>query len=79
MKHLTDGVTVRIYSPAKTLADCSKCRNKIGMDVVLEAMKLFKFLGLAQVESVAEEKYNNQYRVKKLPLLAESVKFNITR
>ena len=37
-----DEVTVRIYCPEKTLADCFKFRNKIGMDVVLEALKLYK-------------------------------------
>jgi predicted transcriptional regulator of viral defense system len=37
-----DGVSVKIYSPEKTLADCFKFRNKIGMDVVLEALKLYK-------------------------------------
>ncbi len=40
--HLIDGVSVRVYSPEKTLADCFKFRNKIGMDVVLEAFKLHK-------------------------------------
>jgi predicted transcriptional regulator of viral defense system len=37
-----DGVTVRIYNPEKTLADCFKFRNKIGMDVVLEALKFYR-------------------------------------
>ncbi|MCE5251363.1 type IV toxin-antitoxin system AbiEi family antitoxin domain-containing protein [bacterium] len=37
-----DGARIRIYSPEKTLADCFKYRNKIGMDVVLEALKLYK-------------------------------------
>jgi predicted transcriptional regulator of viral defense system len=37
-----DGVTVRIYSVEKTLADCFKYRNKLGMDVVLEALKLYR-------------------------------------
>ena len=41
-EHSIDGVKVRIYSPEKTLADCFKFRNKIGMDVVLEALKLYK-------------------------------------
>ena len=41
-EHRIDGVTVRIYSPEKTLTDCFKFRNKIGMDVVLEALKLYK-------------------------------------
>lgn len=40
--HTIDGVPVKIYTPEKTLADCFKFRNKIGMDVVLEALKLYK-------------------------------------
>jgi predicted transcriptional regulator of viral defense system len=38
--HMIDGAKVQVYSPEKTLADCFKFRNKIGMDVVLEALKL---------------------------------------
>jgi predicted transcriptional regulator of viral defense system len=41
-EHEIDGVTVRIYSPEKTIADCFKFRNKIGVDVVLESLKLYK-------------------------------------
>ena len=41
-EHPTDGVPVKVYSPEKTLADCFKFRNKIGMDVILEALKLYK-------------------------------------
>jgi len=37
-----DGVGVRIYSAEKTLVDCFKFRKKIGMDVVLEALKFYK-------------------------------------
>lgn len=37
-----DGFKVRIYSPEKTLADCFKFRNKIGMDIFLEALKLWR-------------------------------------
>jgi predicted transcriptional regulator of viral defense system len=33
------GMKVRIYSAAKTVADCFKFRNKIGIDVALEALK----------------------------------------
>jgi len=40
--HVIDGVSVKIYNPEKTLADCFKFRNKIGMGVVLEALKLYK-------------------------------------
>src|SRR4030042_4761615 len=38
-KHIVEGVLVRIYSPAKTVADCFKYRNKIGLDVALEALR----------------------------------------
>lgn len=37
--HLLEGVAVRVYSPAKTVADCFKYRNKIGLDVALEALR----------------------------------------
>lgn len=37
--HVLNGVTVRITSPARTVADCFKYRNKIGLDVALEALK----------------------------------------
>jgi predicted transcriptional regulator of viral defense system len=40
--HQLDGAAVRIYDPEKTLADCFRFRNQIGMDVVLEAMKLWR-------------------------------------
>jgi predicted transcriptional regulator of viral defense system len=34
-----DGVTMRVYGVAKTVADCFKHRNKIGLDVALEALR----------------------------------------
>lgn len=37
--HLIDGVPVPITSPAKTVADCFKYRNKIGVDVAIEALQ----------------------------------------
>jgi predicted transcriptional regulator of viral defense system len=37
--HQIEGVPVRIYNPAKTVADCFKYRNKIGLDVALEALR----------------------------------------
>lgn len=62
--HEMDGVSVKIFNPEKTLADCFKFRNKIGMDVVLEALKLYKermkfnipklqkYAGICRVEKV---------------------------
>jgi predicted transcriptional regulator of viral defense system len=38
-EHLIEGVTVRVYGVAKTVADCFKYRNKIGLDVALEALR----------------------------------------
>jgi predicted transcriptional regulator of viral defense system len=34
-----EGVSVRIYNVAKTVADCFKYRNKIGIDVAIEALR----------------------------------------
>jgi len=38
-EHQIEGVPVRVYNPAKTVADCFKYRNKIGLDVALEALR----------------------------------------
>jgi predicted transcriptional regulator of viral defense system len=40
--HRFDGASVRVYDPEKTLADCFRYRNQIGMDVVLEALRLWR-------------------------------------
>ena len=37
--HRVDGTAVRVTSVAKTVADCFKFRNKIGLDVALEALR----------------------------------------
>jgi len=38
-EHTVEDVPVRVYSAAKTVADCFKFRNKIGLDVAIEALK----------------------------------------
>lgn len=38
-EHERDGARLRIYSAAKTVADCFKHRNQIGLDVAIEALK----------------------------------------
>jgi predicted transcriptional regulator of viral defense system len=40
--HELDRVRVRIYSPEKTIADCFKFRNKIGLDTVVEALRYYR-------------------------------------
>jgi predicted transcriptional regulator of viral defense system len=39
--HLVEGVDIRVYSAAKTVADCFKFRNKVGIDVAVEALRDF--------------------------------------
>ena len=38
-QHQIQGVTIPVFSPAKTVADCFKYRNKIGLDVAIEALR----------------------------------------
>jgi predicted transcriptional regulator of viral defense system len=38
-EHIIEKVPVRIYSAAKTVADCFKARNKVGLDVAIEALR----------------------------------------
>jgi len=39
--HVLDGVNVRVYGAAKTVGDCFKYRNKLGLDTAIESLKLF--------------------------------------
>jgi len=43
-EHEIEGVTVRITSPARTVADCFRYRNKIGLDVAIEALRDYRRL-----------------------------------
>ena len=40
--HLIEDVPVRIYGPAKSIADAFKFRRKIGQDVALEALRMYR-------------------------------------
>ena len=40
--HRVEGVRVRVTSAAKTVADCFKFRNKIGLDVAIEALREYR-------------------------------------
>jgi len=37
-QHVVDGVKVPVFNASKTVAECFKLRNKIGLDVALEAL-----------------------------------------
>jgi predicted transcriptional regulator of viral defense system len=63
-EHIVGGVNVRIYNPAKTVADCFKYRNKIGLDTALESLRecwrqkrctidqIWKYAGICRVANV---------------------------
>lgn len=41
-RHAVDGLTLQIYSEAKTVADCFRYRNKLGLDIALEALRRYR-------------------------------------
>ena len=48
-----EGVEVQVFSPAKTVADCFKYRNKIGRDVAIEALLECRRLKKATVDEIS--------------------------
>ena len=55
---------VRVTIPAKTVADCFKYRNKIGLDVALEALRECRRLRLATPNQIAQfAKVNRVFNV----------------
>lgn len=61
---LIGGYPVKIYNIEKTLADCIKFRNKIGMDVVIEALKMYWQRKGTQINKLYE--YAKLNRVEKI-------------
>ena len=51
-EHDVGGVTVRVFSAAKTVADCFKFRNKIGIDVAVEALRDYRRLHPKRLDAV---------------------------
>lgn len=50
--HRLDGRPVKLYSREKTLADCFKHRNDLGLDTVLEAVRMYKIQGQVNVDAI---------------------------
>ncbi len=71
--HVIDSVSIRVYGPEKTLADCFKYRNKIGLDVAIEALRFYRGRRGARLQAVLE--YARACRVEKVvrPYLEASV------
>ena len=53
-KHPMAGKEIRVYGVAKTTADCFKYRNKIGLDVAVEALQEVVRSGLAKPATIME-------------------------
>jgi len=53
-EHEIEGVMVRITSPARTVADCFRYRNKIGLDVAIEALRDYRRLRAGTVDELWE-------------------------
>ena len=51
-EHERDGIKLRVYGVAKTVADCFKHRNKIGLDVALEALKEVRTRRIASADDL---------------------------
>ena len=51
-QHQIEGVTVRVTSPARTVVDCFKFRNKIGVDVAVEALRDYRRLRKGSVDDL---------------------------
>ena len=62
--HQLDGVSVRIYSPEKTLADLFKYRYKLGIDVALEALRFYRQQNKVKLDELL--KYARICRVEKV-------------
>jgi len=63
-EHLFEGSTIRLYSREKTLADVFKYRNKIGIDIAIEAIRAYRSQPKRDYEAVL--KYARICRVEKV-------------
>lgn len=53
-EHDVGGATIRVFDAEKTIADCFKYRNKIGLDIVLEAIAAYRRQHSASLQRVLE-------------------------
>jgi predicted transcriptional regulator of viral defense system len=59
-----EGVPIRVYSSEKTLADCFKYRNKLGLDTAMEALRLYRERRKVRIDRVMH--YARVCRVEKV-------------
>ncbi len=60
-KHSCDGGLIKIFDIEKTLVDCVKFRNKIGIDIVIEALKMYWHRGNTDLDKLF--RYAKLFRV----------------
>jgi len=63
-EHTIDGYSIKIFNIEKTLVDCVKFRNKIGMDIVLEALRMYWHLRKTNMTRLME--YAKLFRVERV-------------
>ena len=51
-RHELGGADVKIFGPAKTVADCFKFRNRIGLDTALEGLRAYLEKGVGRTEDL---------------------------
>ena len=66
------GATVRVFDAEKTIADCFKYRNKIGLDITLEALVAYKKQRGASMQRILEYARINRVENKIRPYLEVS-------
>lgn len=54
MDYDVGGAVIRTFAPAKTIADCFKYRNKLGIDLVVEALSLYRRRSDASLQKILE-------------------------
>jgi predicted transcriptional regulator of viral defense system len=52
--HDLDGIPIRIYAPARTVVDCFRFRNRIGIDIAIEALRLSQRRRICTISEILE-------------------------
>lgn len=68
-EHDLGGARINIYAPEKTIADCFKYRNKIGLDVFLEALDVYRKRPGVSMQTILEYARVNRVETRIRPYL----------
>lgn len=69
VEHDIGGAVIRIYNPEKTIADCFKYRNKLGIDLVIEALSAYRRQKDASMQKILEYAGINRVYTQIRPIL----------